>query len=78
MITETITRIKLTASEGMILTDGENYGKEVYLAEDAEQSLWYEITQEEYEKLVEDTEDASYEEEIIENAEVSTDDNTDS
>ena len=69
MITETITRIKLTASEGMILTDGENYGKEVYLAEDAEQSLWHEITEDEYEKLVEDVEDAPHEEEIIENVE---------
>ena len=50
MITETITRIKLTASEGMMLTDGENYGKEVFLAVDADQSLWYEITQEEYDE----------------------------
>ena len=49
MKTETITRINLTASEGMMLTDGENYGREVFLAEDADQSLWYEITQEEYE-----------------------------
>ena len=77
MITETITTIKLTASEGMMLTDGENYGKEVYLAEDAEKSLWYEITEDEYEKLVEDVEDAPHEEEIIENVEVSADDNTD-
>jgi hypothetical protein len=30
---ETITRIKLTASEGHILTDGENYGRIVYLAQ---------------------------------------------
>lgn len=49
---ETITRVKLTASEGMVLTDGENYGKEVFLAENADQSKWYEITQEEYDVIV--------------------------
>lgn len=53
MTTETITRIKLTASEGMVLTDGENYGKEVFLAEDADAGAWHEITQEEYDELTE-------------------------
>ena len=52
MITETITRVKLTASEGMMLTDGEHYGKEVFLAEDADSSKWYEITQEEHDELM--------------------------
>lgn len=46
---ETITRIKLTASEGHILTDGENYGKIVYLASGDEGDGWYEITEAEYE-----------------------------
>ncbi len=49
MTTETITRIKLTASEGMVLTDGEHYGKEVFLAVDADKSSWHEITEAEYE-----------------------------
>lgn len=53
MTTETITRIKLTASEGMVLTDGESYGREVFLAVDANASSWREITQEEYSKIVE-------------------------
>ena len=53
MTTETITTIKLTASEGMVLTDGENYGKEVFLAEGADADEWHEITQEEYDELTE-------------------------
>lgn len=52
MTTETITRIKLTASEGMVLTDGENYGREVFLAEGADAGVWHEITEAEYEKIM--------------------------
>ena len=52
MIKETITRIKLTASEGMVLTDGENYGKEVFLAEGADSSKWYEITEAQYDEVM--------------------------
>lgn len=51
---ETITRIKLTASEGHVLTNGENYGKVAYLAQGDEGNAWYEITEAEYEaKLAE-------------------------
>lgn len=53
MKAETITRIKLTASEGMVLTDGEHYGKEVFLAVDADKSVWYEIREEEYNNILE-------------------------
>lgn len=49
MTKETITRIKLTASEGHILTDGENFGRIVYLASGDEGDKWYEITEREYE-----------------------------
>lgn len=49
MTKETITRIKLTASEGHMLTDGENYGRIVYLAQGDEGEKWYEITEREYE-----------------------------
>jgi hypothetical protein len=52
---ETITRIKLTASEGHILTDGENYGRIVYLASGDEGEKWYEITEAEYERILEET-----------------------
>lgn len=38
----------LTASGGMVLTDGKNYGRIIYLAEAADASAWYEIPEEEY------------------------------
>lgn len=33
----------IKASDGMVLTDGKNYGKIVYLAEGADESAWREI-----------------------------------
>ena len=53
---ETMTRIKLTASEGMILTDGESYGRIVYLAQGDEGDGWYEITDDEYENRIKEAE----------------------
>lgn len=38
----------LTASDGMVLTDGKTYGKIIYLAEGADASAWREIPEEEY------------------------------
>lgn len=57
MTKETITTIKLTASEGHILTDGESYGKIVYLASSNEGKDWHEITEEEYQKILEESEE---------------------
>jgi hypothetical protein len=48
---EVITRIKLIASEGMILTDGQIYGAEIFLAEIKSESDFYEIPLEEYNKM---------------------------
>ena len=58
MTQETITRIKLIASDGFILTNGESYGKEVYLGTGDKPENWHEITEEEYEKIQAELEDA--------------------
>ena len=42
----------ITASEGRVLTDGKIFAKEIYLAEGADASSFYEITEEEYERLM--------------------------
>jgi hypothetical protein len=42
----------LTAHEGMILTNGEIYGTQIFLAEGVDASAFYEITREEYEKIM--------------------------
>ena len=46
-------RKKLVANEGKILTNGVVYGSEIYLAENVSEDSFYEITQEEYEKIME-------------------------
>ena len=53
---EIISVTKLTASEGHILTDGENYGRIVFPASGDDGSKWYEITAEEYNKILEEKE----------------------
>ncbi len=52
MKTETIKQIILTADEGKYLTNGETYGKTVVLPETADVNAWYEITEEEYQQIV--------------------------
>lgn len=54
MRTETITRTKIIASEGMMLTNGETYGSEIFLAEGVRAEDFYEITVAEYEKILEE------------------------
>lgn len=53
MITSTIELVKLTAAEGMTLTNGEVFGKEVYLGKNDTAENWYEITDAEAKKLME-------------------------
>ena len=47
MKTENITLVKLTASDGMVLTDGTSYGKEVYLGVNDTVDRWSEIPESE-------------------------------
>ena len=47
MTTENIRLIKLTAAEGMVLTDGTSYGKEVYLGINDTADRWTEIPESE-------------------------------
>lgn len=57
MITESIELIKLTASEGMVLTNGEAYGKEIYLGCNDSPDNWREITDAEYEEIQRDNQE---------------------
>lgn len=59
MTTEYITRTKITASEGMVLTNGEIYGKEIFLAEGANPYEFREITEAEYEIVLAEQENES-------------------
>ena len=54
---ETIKQIILTADEGMYLTNGETFGTTVVLPEKADTSAWYEITEAEYNALIEQAEE---------------------
>lgn len=45
------TRMILYAEEGMVLTDGDVYGKEIYLADGKAYDDFYEISEAEYEKI---------------------------
>ena len=51
MIQEIINIRKLIASTGTILTNGNSYGKEVYLGKNDSAENWYEISLDEYEQI---------------------------
>lgn len=53
---DSITMIKLTASEGHILTNGENFARVAFLPSNDDGSMWYEITEAEYEKIIKEKE----------------------
>lgn len=52
------TRQILYAEDGMVLTDGNAYGKVIYLAEGADSSAFREITEEEYAVILQECEKA--------------------
>ena len=59
----TIELTKITASEGMVLTNGESYsdvGGDVYLGKNDSIENWHEIPKEEYDKIMAERE-AEYE-----------------
>ena len=47
-------RVKLKATEGMIYTNGETYGREIFLGSGDSPDNWHEITEEEYNKIMEE------------------------
>lgn len=52
MTETTITLRKLTASQGYVLTNGEAYGKEVYLGLNDKAENWHEITDAEHAEIL--------------------------
>lgn len=53
----------IVASDGMVLTDGIVYGRKILVAEGVDASVFYEITEEEYNELInEDPENTATEE----------------
>ena len=56
MKTEYITRTKIIANDGMILTNGINYGKVIFLSQSENPYDYHEITESEYNKILEEQE----------------------
>ena len=52
METTRIELIKITATEGKVLTNGEAYSKEIYLGINDSIDNWKEITEAEYEEIL--------------------------
>ena len=50
-------RTVLYADEGKVLTDGNVYGKQMFLADGVDASAFHEITEEEYEKKMQELEE---------------------
>ncbi len=47
-----VERIVLKAKKGMVLTNGTDYGRQIFLAEGVDASSYHEITEAEYEKIM--------------------------
>lgn len=68
MKTEITEQIILTADEGMYLTNGDTCGKTVVLPKSADISEWREITEEEYNEIMNAPEEEQATEEDYQNA----------
>lgn len=53
MTESTIVLRKLTAAEGCVLTNGEAYGKEIYLGKHDSPLFWREIPEADYQAIME-------------------------
>jgi hypothetical protein len=56
---QTIELKKITATDGYVLTNGETYGKEIYLGCNDSPDNWHEITDEEYAEVLKTEESES-------------------
>lgn len=45
-------RVILRADEGVVLTDGEDYARVIYLAEDTDSAAYHQITETKYEAVL--------------------------
>lgn len=54
--------VKLTPSEGMVLTNGETFSTEIYLGKNDSKDNWYEITKEEADERQKEMEEKTLEE----------------
>ena len=52
MIIEEIKLRKMVATDGFVLTNGETYGKEIYLGKNDTPENWHEITETEYNQIL--------------------------
>ncbi len=50
-----MSRVKLVATEGMIYTNGESFGRTVFLGTGDNPDNWWEISESEYEKILEES-----------------------
>lgn len=53
-------QVVLKADEGKLLTNGETFAKVAYLGKNDSADNWHEITQEEYEKMIDESEETQY------------------
>ena len=60
MIQTKIEIIKLTASDGHVLTNGEAFGKDIYLGKNDSPEKWQEITELEAQALLQKREETAF------------------